>query len=183
MMQARVIPDVDIREALVALANRIKAIGIVNNHLGPMAGGANIALESYLGELVGQWRLGLAGQGDTVHGAIDLPGVTIGIDDAVCLGLIMNELVTNAFKHARRPDRGLTLFITGQCEGGRLSFEVEDDGQNGPGGSGTAPPAPASGSSLVTLMSQQIGAQVVRHPVASGTRVEIVLPLRGDAGA
>ncbi|MBI4693173.1 MAG: PAS domain-containing protein [Gammaproteobacteria bacterium] len=182
-MQARAVPDANIREALDALAIRIKAIGLVNNHLSPMAGAANIALESYLGELVGQWRLGLAGPGDTVHGAIDLPGVTIGIDDAVCLGLIMNELVTNAFKHARRPDRGLTLLITGQCDGGRLSFEVEDDGENGPGGAGTPSPAPTSGTSLMTLMSKQIGAQVVRHPVASGTRVEIVLPLRSDAGA
>ena len=86
---------------------------------------------------------------------LDLPAVDV--DRAVPLGLILNELVTNALKHAygqvARPL--LRLHLSGPAGG--LLLEVED---NGPGRAPAAGRGSSFGTQLILALSEQIGGQV-----------------------
>lgn len=56
--------------------------------------------------------------------------ITLSITHAIPCGLIINELITNSFKHACLPDRKLEVHIILKEEGDYIEFEVKD---NGPG--------------------------------------------------
>lgn len=58
----------------------------------------------------------------------DVPEVTLSVADTAALGMIVNEIVSNAIRHAF-PDRaGGTISITGTTSGPGVSVRVEDDG-------------------------------------------------------
>jgi two-component sensor histidine kinase len=54
--------------------------------------------------------------------------VTIGRDQALPVGLILNELISNSYKHAFRDRDGGTLRVALTCEGENVKLVVEDDG-------------------------------------------------------
>ena len=54
--------------------------------------------------------------------------VMVDINTAIPLGLIINELVSNALKHAFPSDRKGTITISGRDDDGVLTLMVKDDG-------------------------------------------------------
>ena len=104
--------------------------------------------------------------------------------DAVTLGLLMSELIINAFKHAFRGRKQGTVWADTHFDGdGTLVLRVQDDGigmdPQTPG------PAPAGlGTSVVARMSQQFGGTVDYAPRrGGGTCVALVLPRLRIVGA
>ena len=99
------------------------------------------------------------------------------VDRAVALGLIVNELVTNAFKHAFAASAGTLRVGLHPLPDGRWRLEVADDGSG---------PATASasgdglGSRLVLGLANQLGGTVgVDH--SDGYRVRVDFPAGGTA--
>jgi len=84
---------------------------------------------------------------------IDAIPVTINSHDAVAVGIILNELVTNALKHAFPQDRQGLIRVSLTREGGRAVLSVADDGV----GLGEA----------VVAGDQSLGFLVVKSMVAS----------------
>lgn len=61
--------------------------------------------------------------------SVEVEEATVGIDRAVPCGLLVNELLTNAIKHAFPPPRGGRIVIGLQrAPGGLLKLSVRDDG-------------------------------------------------------
>jgi two-component sensor histidine kinase len=52
----------------------------------------------------------------------------LGVDKAVPAGLILNELITNALKHAFPEGRRGSILIHGELRDGRIELDVQDDG-------------------------------------------------------
>jgi two-component sensor histidine kinase len=119
--------------------------------------------------------------------SFDLP-----IDQALPLGLIANELVTNALKHAFPASwegKARVLATAGTQAGGRPFIEIEDngvglpsEGSNLPGADCTDRPGIAArreglGLQLVGILSQQLGAEIERGAggLGRGTRCRITL--------
>ena len=65
-----------------------------------------------------------------IHKRLDLEDFTIELDDATDIGLIMNELIQNCFKHAFPFTQEPLLMIKMKASEGILYIEV---GDNGPG--------------------------------------------------
>jgi two-component sensor histidine kinase len=59
---------------------------------------------------------------------VDIENLRIDSKRAVSLGIIANELLTDAFKYAFPDDRGGTITIALRREGAETLFEVADDG-------------------------------------------------------
>ena len=90
------------------------------------------------------------------------------------IGLIVNELVTNAVKYAFPGEANGTVMVTLKRAPGGLRLTVADDGQwldPRRGDSGL-------GGRLVDGFAQQLGGQVERKSDSQGTTVHLTLPSR-----
>lgn len=96
---------------------------------------------------------------------------------AVSVGLIVNELVTNAFKYAFPDGEGGTVDIVLRGNADSLMIIVEDNGVGCPPDVGEG-----VGSRLIKLMAAQFNGEVTRAPTSSGCRTEVRLDLRSAVG-
>jgi len=97
---------------------------------------------------------------------LDMASSSLDIGLAVPYGLILNELISNALKHAFPAGRGGTVVAT---LGDHAEFlSVSDDGI----GLAGSPEKSTLGMQLVHLLAEQVGAQV-RVESAHGTRVTV----------
>jgi two-component sensor histidine kinase len=108
----------------------------------------------------------------------DIESALLPTDRAIPIGLIVNELVTNAVKYAFPGDtKGTTkgtVLVTLKRLPGQLRLTVADDGQ------GLDPRRADSGlgGRMVDAFAQQLGGQVERKSDSQGTTVHLILPSR-----
>ncbi len=159
--QARLKTNPEVRSALEKALLRIHAITAAHEHLqrGEIEGGTN--MQAYLETLCNQLVESLR---DVRPIAIDAEvcDIELPTKDAVALGLITNELVANALKHAFPDDRAGAIRV--RLEDSPLTLTVEDDGvgcQAKPGG---------IGSRLVRLLVEQLKGTVEWQPLEQGCR-------------
>jgi two-component sensor histidine kinase len=107
--------------------------------------------------------------------AIRVKAIPMAVDApvAVSIGLIANELVTNAFKHAFPEGQGGTVQITLEPAGEGIVLSVEDDGVGV-----LASDKDGLGSRLVRLLASHLGGTVERVPRLRGHGVRVVLPIK-----
>lgn len=181
-MQASMIRDPGAQHALQETQNRIAAVAGVHRHLYTSARVDLVEIGDYLGHLVQELAASMRGvhAGTWVETALS-PG-NIKTDKAVALGVMVSELVTNAFKYAYPAEAGGPVRISSALlEDGRLRVTVEDDGV-GWTGAGAAK-GTGLGTKILKAMSRTLDAQVDYEPVARGTCIAITFAAVSGAGA
>jgi two-component sensor histidine kinase len=101
------------------------------------------------------------------------------LSQSIPLGQIVNELLSNAFKHAFNDTRNGELQVTLKAEGGdRARLVVRD---NGPGWHPEAEDNEPRGlgTQLIQLLSEQIGAEL-KYGSPPGGRIELTIPVLAD---
>lgn len=168
--QRRKVSDETARRLLTYVMDRITTIGVAHDQLSHGARTGMIALSDYLAALCGN----LTHRREGVTIATDLDPVSLPHAQAVPIGLIVNELVTNALKHAF-PDRRtgtVRVALRAERETGEAVLSVGDDGV------GLGPPRPgSSGSDLVRRLARQVGGRLEIPEVELGTTFRLTLPL------
>jgi two-component sensor histidine kinase len=169
VMQKRKQPDKELNNGLNLLMDRVAAIGMAHDQLAPGRVAGMVELSEYLTTLCGN----LAQRRESVRIEIAFAPTEMPHERAVPLGLVVNELVTNALKYAFPDDRSgriEVLYEIAPLGQGRLT--VRDDGI------GMGPPRPGgAGTELVRRLIQQIGGWVERKDQAPGTCIEVTFPL------
>jgi two-component sensor histidine kinase len=93
------------------------------------------------------------------------------------LGLIVNELVTNAIKHAFPEGRPGMVRVRLQAAGAQLRLDVEDDGVGLGARMGTGPTRGTGlGQDLVRALCQQIGGTLEVKSTGAGSSFGVVFP-------
>lgn len=123
-MQARGAASDEVRAALATAGSRIQAISEVHDQLWRGADVQTVILSDFLCQLCEAIDAGSDRHVVTCE-ASDAP---LGADIAIPLGLIVNELVTNAIKYAYGPEGG-GVSVTGRIADGRLTVTVADQGK------------------------------------------------------
>ena len=169
VMQRRRLTDPEARRIVGDVLDRVAAIGVAHDQLSPESGTGLIDLADYLQALCG--NLSQRRQGVVVESSLE--SAAMPHSRAVPLGLVVNELVTNALKHAFPQGRQGTIRVEFQAMPpgeGRLC--VRDDGI------GMGPPRPgSSGTELVRRLVQQVGGRIEQMPQAQGTGFCVTFPL------
>ncbi|CAO3439537.1 sensor histidine kinase [Azospirillum doebereinerae] len=161
--------DAYVKERLRGLMDRVAAIGLAHEQLGAHQEDAMVELAPYVGRLAEN----LALQHGGVRIETGIEAITVPLDHAVPLGLIVNELMANAVKYAFPGGFG-TIRIDLRCDQAskEATLSVADDGV------GMGPPRPGSlGTLLVDGLAGQIGGAVTRPPVERGSTVEVRFPI------
>lgn len=120
-----------VRDELGVALNRVESFATAHRFLyrdGAQVDSVN--MQAYLEELSAALSSGLL-RSDQVRIVCISEPIEISRDRAVSIGLIVNELVTNAAKHAFPDDRGGRILILFQRVDGAIELIVEDDGCGG----------------------------------------------------
>lgn len=163
------------RAALDETYARIMAIGEVHKRLYSSGDVRFVTLDEYLGGLLDQLAAAMHNAG---HGAwlkYGLEPIRLPPDASVNLGVIVTELVTNAFKYAYPGANGEVRVGLRSLDDGRAELLVEDDGvgrrADGPiQGTGV-------GTRLVTAMAGTLHAEIDYRPRSPGTSARLVFPV------
>jgi two-component sensor histidine kinase len=122
-VQARNAHSEDVQIALKDAASRITTIAQVHDHLWRSKQIGFVDIADFAGELC--HKLQETSPGHKLH--CKFGNLMVSADKAIPLGLLINELVTNAAKHAY-PDGSGDIHVTGEQRGGVLHVEVSDQG-------------------------------------------------------
>ena len=127
--------DPEIQDALTESGNRIKAFSMVHESLYSADNLKDIDLSKYLKGLSEQIIESFATPARDVRLLTDIDKVSFHIDDVVPCGLIMNELISNAMKHAF-PEQGQgEIYVKLKAHGDdRFMLSVKDNGKGMPEG-------------------------------------------------
>ena len=175
-MQAGQTADVETVERLGQSQDRIRSMALIHEQLCQSADLAAIDSKAYIEVLTGHLRGSFDGA-RCIEITLDVEDVGLDVDQSLACGLIINELVTNAFKHAfAGRSQGAIEVSLRQDEFGRRVLSVSDDGL-GVGNPARVTESQALGMSLVTMLARQLGGQLsVRGE--RGTQVRIAFPRR-----
>jgi two-component sensor histidine kinase len=104
----------------------------------------------------------------------EIESETLPVHRAIPLGLIVNELVTNAVKYAFPSETKGTVVVTLRRCPGALRLTVSDDGK----GIARRRTDSGVGGRLIEAFTRQLGGQVERESGNKGTIVSLTLPSR-----
>jgi len=174
-LQASRLPDEQAARAVRESQQRVEAMSLIHQGLYQADDVTSVDLAAYVRDLFESLRQAYAFPPENLDLVLDLHPVRLDIEQAVPLGLLLNELLTNAFKHAlphpppgQRPALRLALH---PAPAGGLSLEVQD---NGPGFAADSIRVGAFGQRLVAALTRQLGGRL-QVGAAEGTwyRLEV----------
>lgn len=174
-MQAADLRDADARWRFQETANRVTTIARVHERLYRFSDVTAVDFGPYLRDLCHDLA-GSLGLGGT-RLAVDAIDTTLPPDTALPLGLIVNELVTNAAKYAYPTGAlGPVQVRLDRTQGGRLRLSVSDKGVGLPPG---FRPETSSGLGMRVLqaLTAQLDADLHVAEGGRGTCFQVVLPM------
>jgi two-component sensor histidine kinase len=163
----------ELGESLNDAASRISAVGRAYDRLAFAADYEKIDLIAYLKEVLED--LERAVSPNVIH--FEAPQeISISADRAILMGLIINELVSNAGKYAY-PDRPGPIWVTvAQIEKRAVALSIRDEGVGLPTGFDLAK-SKRLGARLVSALSEQLSAELTKPASAAGSSFALLVPL------
>lgn len=118
-----------------ACENRIHSLALVHEKLYQSGTFSSINLRDYIGSLARHLFATFEQARDLIAFRVDVEDVSLEMDEAIPCGLIINELVSNALKHAFPGDReGVITIRCRTGEGGLVTLDISDNGVGLPAG-------------------------------------------------
>ena len=171
-LQARSIADPAISAKLETMLERVDALATVHRRLYQSDDVTRFDVGAFAANLVSD-VIGASGRTD-IAVATDVTPIEVPSSKAAALGLVLNEVLTNAIKHAYADGRSGTLTVSAMRDGATAQIIVADDG---PGMDPEATSDTGLGRILIRRLSRQVDATAAWTSENPGTRVTISFPL------
>ncbi|TSE09431.1 PAS domain-containing protein [Mesorhizobium intechi] len=174
IMQRRTIKDEATRHSLTTMLERIEALSTVHRRLYQSKDVSRFDVSDFAKDLVTDLLTASGRSG--IEPKLELDPIVISAEKATPVALMVNELVTNALKHAFKegPD-GTTagrIGIKMSQPDGHFKIEVSDDGVGMAEANGDA----SFGMRLIKSLARQLHADIEWHDAGPGTKVVISMP-------
>ncbi len=129
-LQARQMGVEESRRALREARGRVQAMGLIHDKLYQSDNVTKVNLSEYIRELVQGLQDSYGMDKDSFRSSLEVQNITMETDRATPIGLIINELVTNCFKHAYKGHPNPELFINFyRTNANRLNLIIRDNGK------------------------------------------------------
>ena len=175
-LQSERIADPNIVALFQQSQNRVRSMALIHEKLYKSKDFARIDFADYIRGLTEIVSRSYGMVPARVHIELRLEQIFLGIDTAIPVGLILSELISNAFKHAFPEGReGIITIEFHQHTPESVRLTVRDDGVGGLQGL-DSDGAKSFGFSLVQLLTQQIGG-ILQFRAEKGTELTVDFPV------
>lgn len=178
-MQANLVQDQGMKDVLIDSQTRVRSMALIHQLLYERHDFSRVDLGEYLqrfGQLL-QSSLGALAKRVPLEIDIENAPIYIELQRATPCGLLINELVTNAFKHAypSQMETGAVRISLKRLDGGQALLIVADHGI-GMLANNTQTNVKSLGLQLIPILADQIGGMLSVHDNHPGVRYELRLP-------
>lgn len=171
-LQMRKVEDPKAVEAFEDNRNRIFALALIHENLHDNKELAHIEFSTYTKALLQMLNDAYDGEEHGIALKLELQPINIGIDSAVPCGLIVNEIASNAFKHAFAKGQSGTIGVKlSRDELGEIHLDIWDDGIGLPAENSLERPD-TLGLRLIKTLTGQLGGKIELNN-QRGTRFEL----------
>ncbi|SOE21758.1 Two-component sensor histidine kinase, contains HisKA and HATPase domains [Spirosomataceae bacterium TFI 002] len=172
-LQSSQIDDPSVQAAMLSSQNRVHSMGIIHQKLYQSEHLTSIEMRDYFVNL-GENIMNSFSSDGKVKIECDMPELVLDVDTAISVGLIANELLTNAFKYAFEGKEKGKIEITMKSNGpndDNLELNITDDGI----GKNEDSPAKGTGfgTMLIDLLTKQLNG-TISYKNENGTKVSLV---------
>ena len=162
------------RNALADVQVRISAIAQIHRRLYTSDDVSTIEMDAYLHGLIEELGAAMISSGHDRAIRLESDPIQMATDRAVSLGVIVTELVTNAYKYAYPADQPGEIRVALKQREATVSLIVEDDGvgiQSGAVAKGTG-----LGARIIRAMAASLQSTPETDAAHAGTRITLSIP-------
>jgi PAS domain S-box-containing protein len=177
-LQSRFIQDAAVRTMFQESQNRVHSMALLHEELYRSDNLHDIDCEQYFRALAAHIFRSYGVSSSRIKLRLDFGEIRMDLDQAVPCGLVVNELLSNALKHAFPDGRaGEVCLAIKPAGGGQIALTVRDDGVGLPPDTSIRETR-SLGLRLVRRLAEQIGASL-RIRTGAGTEIELKIPSPG----
>jgi len=158
------------------LSNRVLSMAMIHEQLYSTENLSEINIKFYLESLINRILQSYTYSHITIKKEIQ--EVYLSVDKSIPIGLMVNEMITNAVKHAFPADRKGNIIITLTKNQNKYEIKVKDDGIGMPKKINFQNPS-TLGLKLVTILAEQLGGKV-RIYRRKGTSIKCIFPVQDN---
>ncbi len=147
------------RELVMDIENSVRSMALVHEKLYRSENFSEIDMREYVRDLLFHMFQCHAGISERVQSRMDVGAIRLNIEEAVPCGLLINELLSNAFKYAFPSDRAGAISVSLVMEGGSRILRVADDGVGLPMDTDFSRPG-TLGLKLIGALTRQLGGRM-----------------------
>ena len=172
-LEADKFTDESVIEAFKESQNRVISMALVHEELYRSQDMESIDFSDYLIKLVNELSYSYIIEKESLQIKTDVETVFLDMDTAIPLGMIVNELISNSFKHAFSPRQKGEIHVNLSLDKEKLTLVVGDNGIGFPENVNFRK-TDSLGLQLVTTLISQIGG-IIELERDNGTRFRITL--------
>jgi len=173
-LQAHAMHDAKLASVLWESQRRVESMALIHEQLYETPDLREIDLARHAGVLAAKLFHSYAVDPARIQWSIQLAPVPLTMDQAIPIGLILNELISNALKHAFPEGRSGSITVAGGARGTDICLEVRDDGIGLPANLDWNHPK-SLGLEIVHILVRQLKGSFWARP-GNGTVVQVVFP-------
>ncbi|PKN08721.1 MAG: hypothetical protein CVU73_05595 [Deltaproteobacteria bacterium HGW-Deltaproteobacteria-8] len=178
-LQAEYVIDPQDRSMFEESQKRISAMALVHEELYDSRDLSSVDMGDYVSRLVERV---VASSDTSVRMEFDVEDMRLPVTQSIPCGLVLNEMIMNAVKHAFKSGREGRLRVSLLRRGGQAELAVEDNGPGLPTDFNLESSA-TLGLTLITSLARQLGGSVLAEDLAqgleTGARFTLLFPAEG----
>ncbi|MEP4091900.1 histidine kinase dimerization/phosphoacceptor domain -containing protein [Reichenbachiella sp.] len=172
-MQSRGTDSPEMLEVIQEGQSRVKAMSLIHQKLYQTDNLSEIDFQDYISQLIDQLATLYKKKELKVENQVEAREIMLDIDTAIPLGLILNELISNAYKYAFSSERkGLIQIDLKRLDDGQLQLNVSDNGDGLPEDFDLEA-TKSLGLKLVNILTKQLNGEL-SYESKNGSRFKII---------
>lgn len=173
-MQSLRISDEKSKDAMLEATNRVKSMALIHEQLYQPGAQTDLDVKTYLEELCNSLFSSYNLSENQIKLEKNIQDMKLDVDMMIPIGIIANELMSNALKHAFNDNQKGILSLTFSSNQENITLEVKDNGPGVPADFNYET-ARSFGMRLVHSLAKKVNAQI-SYINLNGTLVNVVIP-------